>query len=622
MKIICNWKRYILYTTVLCIVVGVHVHTVNATSYLSNISDQLSTSAPSADTNHTIRFITNQAIPADGVIEVHFDEGGTVLPASLNYTDVDLAFSGTVGGPYTERPLSGVQSPGTDDVTVTVGASGMIRFDLNTSVGIPAGNEVVIEVGANATYGNIGDVQPQNDTATTSFPVTVYTYDASDVELDYGRTMIVVIDPVTIGPVDTTDQTPPVILSAEPTGILQTGVTAVELYITTNEYSSCRFATSSMPYASMPYSFYGTSTGLVLSHFAQVTGLEDDTTYLYYIRCIDFRVNEIDPDYELTFDIGVPPGSATTTSTSTGTGTGTGMSSTTATSGPGTGDDIGTGDGPTGTGDGDGPEGGDGSGSGSGGSGSSATGDKLPQADIRIDGWAYPGASVTFLRDGVIVDSEGAGSDGAFSHLTEGLDRGSYTFTVYAVDSAKVRSASFTTTLWLRSETLNVIGNVMLPPTVHVEENSVNPGEPVLVSGYSTPDTVLTVSLRPKLAEVSTADIVATTSAASNGTWSLSVPTTGLTTGTYELVAEAQMNDGEVESDKSMRKTIGVGVEVSEADGDCISIGDLNCDGSVNLVDFSILLFNWDSSNETADINADGFVSLPDFSIMLFNWTG
>jgi hypothetical protein len=617
-----QWNKIILYIVLLVAVIGVHIETVRATSYLTVISDTISQSAPATNANHTIRFTTNQAIPANGVVEIYFNEGGVTIPATLNYTDVDMAFSATVGGPYTERPLSSVQSPGTDDVTVTTGANGMIRFDLNTSIGIPAGNEVVIEIGTNATYGSIGDVQMVNDTATGTYPVTIYTYDVSDVELDYGRTMISIHEQVTVYPVDTTDQIPPVILSAEPTGILQTGVTAVELYLTTDELSSCRFATSSMAYASMPYSFYGTSSGLVRSHFTLVTGLEDDSTYLYYIRCVDYRLNEIDPDYELTFDIGVPPGSATTTSTSTGGTEGGGIASTTATSGPGTGDDIGTGDGPTGTGDGDGPIGGDGGGSGSGGSGSSASGDKLPQADVAISGWAYPGATVTFLRDGTIVDTEGSGSGGAFEHTTEGLDRGSYTFGIYATDSRGVRSATFSTTLWLRAETLNTISNVMLPPTLTVPNNSVNPGETLAVSGYSTPGSTVTTFLRPKLAEVSTADVVSTTSVSTNGSWSLSIPTTGLTTGTYELIAQAEMDGGEVESDKSIRKTIGIGVDVSEADGDCISIGDLNCDGYVNLVDFSILLFNWNTSNAVADINRDGFVSLPDFSVMLFNWTG
>ncbi|MCA9360257.1 hypothetical protein KC850_04480, partial [Candidatus Kaiserbacteria bacterium] len=53
---------------------------------------------------------------------------------------------------------------------------------------------------------------------------------------------------------------------------------------------------------------------------------------------------------------------------------------------------------------------------------------------------------------------------------------------------------------------------------------------------------------------------------------------------------------------------------------------DLNRDTKVNLIDFSILLFWWNSnggdSDPPADINRDGNVSLTDFSRLLFNWTG
>jgi len=514
-----------------------------------------------------------------------------------------------------------VQTAGTDDITVTTGNFGKIRVDLNTSVGIPAGNVVKIEIGTNATYGAIGDRQMRLASGTGSYPVTLYTYDASDNELDYGRSVFVIITPVSVGPVDTTDQIPPVILSAEPSGILQVGTRAVELFITTNEIAECRYATSSMSYALMPFNFYGTSTGLVYWHFAQESGLEDATEYAYFIRCVDFRNNEMDPDYELTFQVGITPGSATSTATSTGTGTGDGTLATSSCIGVDcVGDDpIGTGGGPTGTGSGDGPVGGDGSGSGTGGSGSSG-GDKLPGADVLINGWAYPNATVYYIQDGIAVDSDSAGSDATFSNLTEGLDRGSYSFGVYAVDSKGTRSATFATTLWLQSETYSELSNVMLAPTLSVIENSISPGSPLIVTGYSAPNADISTWLRPKLAEVSTADVLATTTAFSNGSWSLTVPTTGLPEGTYELVAQGKMPDGSAESDKSARKTIGIGVTVEA--GDCGSVGDLNCDGFINLVDFSILLFNWNTSNQVADINTDGIVSLPDFSIMLFYWTG
>lgn len=50
---------------------------------------------------------------------------------------------------------------------------------------------------------------------------------------------------------------------------------------------------------------------------------------------------------------------------------------------------------------------------------------------------------------------------------------------------------------------------------------------------------------------------------------------------------------------------------------------DLNCDKRVNLIDLSILLYNWGKpkNNQRADINKDGTVNLIDFSILLYWWT-
>jgi len=43
----------------------------------------------------------------------------------------------------------------------------------------------------------------------------------------------------------------------------------------------------------------------------------------------------------------------------------------------------------------------------------------------------------------------------------------------------------------------------------------------------------------------------------------------------------------------------------------------------INLVDFSILLYNWGiPKNPTVDLNNDGKVDLRDFSILLYYWTG
>jgi hypothetical protein len=52
---------------------------------------------------------------------------------------------------------------------------------------------------------------------------------------------------------------------------------------------------------------------------------------------------------------------------------------------------------------------------------------------------------------------------------------------------------------------------------------------------------------------------------------------------------------------------------------------DFNCDGKVNSIDFSILLYFWKSKppfrNIYVDINRDSKVDSVDFSIMLFEWS-
>jgi hypothetical protein len=61
-----------------------------------------------------------------------------------------------------------------------------------------------------------------------------------------------------------------------------------------------------------------------------------------------------------------------------------------------------------------------------------------------------------------------------------------------------------------------------------------------------------------------------------------------------------------------------VGTEDVEAPGD----SDVNLDGKINLIDFSIFLTGWGKTDPRFDFNNDTKVNLADFSILLFNWTG
>ncbi|MCU0653284.1 MAG: dockerin type I repeat-containing protein, partial [Candidatus Pacebacteria bacterium] len=69
----------------------------------------------------------------------------------------------------------------------------------------------------------------------------------------------------------------------------------------------------------------------------------------------------------------------------------------------------------------------------------------------------------------------------------------------------------------------------------------------------------------------------------------------------------------------------GGGGGVTVLTGNKFATADLNGDGKVNSVDFSILLYYWKSKvalkNPLVDINRDGKVNSVDFSIMLYQWS-
>lgn len=52
----------------------------------------------------------------------------------------------------------------------------------------------------------------------------------------------------------------------------------------------------------------------------------------------------------------------------------------------------------------------------------------------------------------------------------------------------------------------------------------------------------------------------------------------------------------------------------------CTKVADLNCDNQVNILDLSILLSRWNTTDATSDLNHDGKVTVFDLSILLSKW--
>lgn len=261
------------------------------------------------------------------------------------------------------------------------------------------------------------------------------------------------------------------------------------------------------------------------------------------------------------------------------------------------------------------PAGSGGGGSSGGGSGGSGGSDEdLGDTSISVEGTAYPNQTVHILLDGDEVGTVRANSDGEFDFAID-ADPGASTLGFWSNDVYGVRSITYNTTFDVTQGAVTTVRDVMLPPTIAVDNPEIDPGDTIVFEGQTTPERTVELFIDNELVLDTTSD--------EEGVWGIAYDSGTLSTA--EHLAKARFVDGSgsltTESSFSSSITLFIGV-----DGRPVSNSDLNRDGEVDLIDFSILIFWWNTdagdSNPSADINGNGNVSIEDFSIMLFNWTG
>lgn len=543
---------------------------------LTYVSDTISIADVATGTSHVIRFTASQAIPPSGKIEIVPDAPYFTIPAALNYTDVDLAVS--TGGPFTERTLSTTASAVADGVAVVSGTAGSITITLNSTTGIGAGDQVRVTIGEYATVGAQGDESIVNPASIGSFHLRVRTRDASSALLDSASPIIATTEPVTVsGTIALVEAT---LSNVLPSGTVPAGSENIELSFNTDLFTKCRYATSSgIAYSSMIDAFGPSGFGSL--HYVTLTGFQDGTTYTYYVRCITFQGVMNAADTVLSFSLEPTP-EITTSNTEGLVGT--------PTTGPG-------------------------GNLGPGGPGSERNGvNNLYQAQVTLSGLTSPGSTVTILKDGVKATTAIAGDDGAFTAIVSGMERGTYTFLAYATDSQSRDSAAYSATLTLGSGTKFNLSSILLPPTIELSADTTPPGGSVTVSGESIPNAAVQI-LAQKAGDLKTY----TASTSATGVWSVEINTASFQKEIYGVRARATASPL-AQSDFSKTLFLGVG-QAAPVAGAC-ALPDMNGDGKVNLVDFSIFLLSWNTSEPKADFNCDTRVNLADFSIMLFQWTG
>ncbi|UZE92897.1 MAG: hypothetical protein IB617_01920 [Candidatus Nealsonbacteria bacterium] len=233
---------------------------------------------------------------------------------------------------------------------------------------------------------------------------------------------------------------------------------------------------------------------------------------------------------------------------------------------------------------------------------------------VILNGRAYPDSDVHVLSDGKLAKTVKADSKANFKAEIEDITPGVWSFSVWAIDKNKIKSITYTLTFRVTANTITTVSGIFLPPTINIDKNSLNRGEILNIFGQTVPNAQVDVHvLSEETIEKVESDEI--------GVWLSAFNTQFLEQGSHTSKAQSQITPEE-KSGFGQVLTFYIGKAVPLELNPICPGADLNKDGKVNLVDFSVLLYWWGRENAGVDQNMNGIVDLPDFSIMLYYWTG
>ena len=557
---------------------------VNYSLAISRASDLLSSSLKGEVSRHTISFRIHDNIPPSGKIAVIFPDNTFIIPDTFDYNDVSLAVADSANGPFADRTLGASSTSLVDGVGVSTSSPTKVSITLNSTSGISANSFIRLILGTDTEVSTSSGGFIINPATSTAYRIHLKTFDDNNKLLEKTQVMVAVVEPVT-GEANVLKMRS----YGAPSGVLAAGTVSTIMSLVTNYVATCRYSTEpNTDYYNMPYTFSYTGYHY---HSVILTGLTAGT-YYYYIRCLDDEGVADTDDYIITFTIseeGLEAGGA---------GAGTGGAGVGGGGGGGLGTGLGVG-----------------------------TGEYLPNPplpenpDVILEGWAYPYSKVILLLDGQEKQNVVADVNGAFSFGLSELTQGVYTFGIRAKDSDGLESITNNSTFYIQEGTKTVVSDIFLSPTISLSQEMVEPGAIISASGQTRPGSIIEIWLYPDKSNLSDDEIIkAEKEVDSSGKWQVFINTTNLNSGTYKIKTRASYeNIGYSEFSKEL--SIGIGEAPAKEEGECPG-ADLNHDGRVNITDFSILLYYWNSNNACADQNHDGSVNLIDFSIMMYYWTG
>jgi hypothetical protein len=241
---------------------------------------------------------------------------------------------------------------------------------------------------------------------------------------------------------------------------------------------------------------------------------------------------------------------------------------------------------------------------------------------VNFTGKAYPNSTVTLLKDAQIVATTIAGADANFQISLSNITAGSYIFSIYSEDKNGNRSSLLTFPVSVTQGVTTNVSGIFIAPTIDVDKAEIKKGEVLKIFGQSAPNSEITIIIN------SEEEIYGKTKADKTGAYLYNLDTLQLEKGDHLAKSRAILEEEISPLSKVVSFKVGNKTVLKTKTGRC-GKADLNCDGRVNLVDFSIAAY-WYKRTLSSDfkaienerLNGDNKIDLIDFSIMAYYWTG
>lgn len=264
--------------------------------------------------------------------------------------------------------------------------------------------------------------------------------------------------------------------------------------------------------------------------------------------------------------------------------------------------------------------GGGASGGGGGGAGGVTVAPVVTQ--VIFSGRAYPLSKVHVLKDGQVAVSTIAGPDARFEVSLTGLATGNYAFSVYGEDASGQRSALFSFPVYITNGATTRVSGIFIAPTISADKSEVKRGDNIAIFGRAAPESEVTLAVH------SENEFYYNVKADASGAYLYTLNTAALEIGSHSSQAKAALHEEVSPFGNTVSFVVGT-KNVTAIPVAPVSKGDLNGDGKVNLIDFSIAAYWYQrelsiafQEIEKRELNGDGKVNLVDFSILAYHWSG